>query len=236
MEQKQKKKNPHEEHRKRVKETVYNNGFSHMDDHQLLELLLFHSIPRSDTNELAHRLLDEFDSLDEIFNAEISRLEKIDGVGPVTAIMLTTVGETFRRVTKAKGRRKLVCKTSEDFKKIAVAELSNVKNEKVVIFCFDSAKRLKKTVTISDGTKNTASIDVRKVVQAVIDTDATFAVIAHNHPESSCEPSASDVDSTRSICVMFRKLGFVLADHIIVGFDDSTYSMRSDPMFTQLFY
>ncbi len=233
---KQEKKNFHECHRKRVRASVYENGFSHLDEHQLLELLLFHSIPRSDTNELAHILIDEFGSLDEVFNAEISSLEKIDGVGPVTAIMLAAMGETFRRVSKSKGRRKLVCKNAEDFKKIAVFELSGAKKEKVVIFCFDAAKRLKKTVTISEGDESTASLDVRKAVQAVIDSNATSAVLAHNHPATSCEPSGSDIDSTRAICVMFRRLGFLLSDHIIVGCDDSAYSMHSDPMFTQLFY
>ena len=64
-------KNIHSGHRKRVKENVIKNGFSQLEEHRLLELLLFYSIPREDTNELAHRLIEEFGSLDEVFKSNI---------------------------------------------------------------------------------------------------------------------------------------------------------------------
>ena len=38
-------------------------GAEGMDDHQLLELLLFFAIPRQDTNETAHRLVRQFGSM-----------------------------------------------------------------------------------------------------------------------------------------------------------------------------
>ena len=236
MEKKTDSKNIHYGHRKRVKQNVSENGFSHLEDHKLLELLLFYSIPQADTNELAHQLITEFGSLDEVFKADINRLKKVNGVGESTAVMLAAMGETFTRVSKVKSNKKYVYKTHEDFKNLAVSRLSNQMNEKVMIFCFDSAKRLKKEIVISEGNESTSSVDVRKAVQAVIDCNATSAVLAHNHPEGACEPSGSDIDSTRAVCVMFRKLGFILADHIIVGVDDSAYSMRSDSMFSQMFY
>ncbi len=236
MEKKTDRKNIHYGQRKRVKENVSKNGFSYLEDHKLLELLLFYSIPQADTNELAHQLITEFGSLDEVFKADINRLRKIKGVGENTAVMLATIGETFSRVSKVKTNKKYVYKTEEDFKNLAISRLSNQMNEKVMIFCFDSAKRLRKEIVISEGNETTSSVDVRKAVQAVIDCDATSAILAHNHPNGTCEPSGSDIDSTRAVCVMFRKLGFMLADHIVVGTDDSAYSMRSDPMFSQLFY
>ena len=44
----------HEGHRDRVKSRFLNEGLDAFEDHQILELLLFYSIPRS-TNELAQR-------------------------------------------------------------------------------------------------------------------------------------------------------------------------------------
>ncbi len=228
--------NVHAGHRLRVKQAVKENGFGHLTDRRLLELLLFYSIPRADTNEIARSLLDEFGSLHEVFSADIARLTKVEGVGESTAILIATAGEAFRRSLMPKGDRRCALKSTEDVKNLARNQLYGLNNENVILVCLDNAKRVKKIVHLSKGDKRESFIDVRKAVQTAIECEATNAFIAHNHPENSCDPSASDVDSTRSLCVMFRKLGVMLIDHIIIGCDGSAYSMRSDKAFTQLFY
>ncbi len=232
----ERKKSVHSGHRKRVKEKVILKGFSHLEDHQLLELLLFYSIPQADTNELAHNLLDEFGSFDEMLKADVGRLSKVKGVGENTALLISTAGEVARRAAKVKVTKKATYKDIEDLKALAVSVISAETVEKVFVICFDAALHLKKVVEVSSGDETSASINVRKAVQAVIDCNAQKAVLVHNHPIGSCQPSAADIDATRSVCVMFRNLGFYLIDHIIVGEDNSPYSMYCDPMFTQLFY
>lgn len=236
MEQNSKKPNIHSGHRKRVKANVCNNGFSQLEDHRLLELLLFYAIPQADTNELAHRLLTEFGSFEEILKTDITRLRKVNGVGENTAIMIATIGELHFRAKIEKGVKKVKYTKAEDYMSLAVSTLSSERNEAVYIFCFDSAGKLKKTVKLSSGDETSAYIDVRKAVQAVIDSDAQKAVLAHNHPNGSNEPSASDLDSTRSVAVMFRKLGFLLADHIIVDSNNKAFSMYSDPSLSAMFF
>ena len=53
----------HSGHRSRVKTEFLARGMEGWSDHRALELLLFYAIPRSDTNPIAHRLLDHFGSL-----------------------------------------------------------------------------------------------------------------------------------------------------------------------------
>ena len=50
----------HEGHRERVREKYIKYGIDALCDHEVLELVLFYSIPRGDTNALAHLLLEEF--------------------------------------------------------------------------------------------------------------------------------------------------------------------------------
>lgn len=230
------KKMDHSGHRLRVKKAVKENGFNHLTDERLLELILFHSIPRGDVYTVAKTLVKEFGCLQNVFCADFHSLCKIKGVGENTALMITTMGETFRRVSKPKRDGRVSLKSVDDLKELAKAELTGMSNENVILVCLDSAKRVKKIEHISEGDKQASFIDVRKAVQVAIDCEAASAFVAHNHPENSCEPSASDIDSTRALCVMFRKLGFLLVDHIIIGCDNEAYSMRSDPRFTQMFY
>ena len=230
------KKNDNSGHRFKVKKAAQENGFNHLSDERFLELILFYSIPRKEVYPLAKALLNEFGTLQNVFCADYERLCKVSGVGENTALMLTAIGETFRRVSKPKRDGRVSLKSVDDLKELAKAELTGMSNENVILVCLDSAKRVKKIEHISEGDKQASFIDVRKAVQVAIDCEASSAFVAHNHPETSCEPSASDIDSTRALCVMFRKLGFLLMDHIIVGYDNEAYSMRSDPRFTQMFY
>ena len=59
----------HDGHRDRLRDGFLKHGLEHMNDINALELLLFYAIPRRDTNELAHRLIEHFGSLDEVFAA-----------------------------------------------------------------------------------------------------------------------------------------------------------------------
>ena len=226
----------HSGHRKRIKSNVIKNGFSQLEEHKLLELMLFYSIPREDTNELAHKLIEYFGSFDAIFKADIQQLKKVDGVGDNTAVMLASMGEAFYRISKAKPSKKRVYKNTEDLKNLAVSLLQGEPTERIVLMCFDEAKKLKRYTFISDGDKVSSEVDMKLIIKNLVDSDSLLAVLAHNHPITSSEPSAYDIDSTRTICVTLRKIGYALADHIIVGEDGEAYSMFSDPRFSTLFY
>lgn len=226
----------HSGHRKRVKANVIKNGFSQLEEHKLLELMLFYSIPREDTNELAHKLINHFGSFEDIFKADINQLKKVSGVGENTAVMIAAMGEAFYRLSKAKPVKKRVYKTTDDLKELAVSLLSGEKSEKVVLICLDAKKALKRYAVISEGDEVSSEIDMKEVVKNIVDSDSSIAVLAHNHPASSAEPSVYDIDSTRMVCVTLRKIGYALADHIIVGENGEAYSMHLDPRFSSLFY
>ncbi len=229
-------KNIHAGHRKRMKMNVSENGFSQLEEHELLELLLFYSIPRADTNELAHKLIDKLGGLENVFRSDVDRLKSVDGVGDSTAVMLGAMGEVYARMREVTPDKRKVYKTVSDLKTLCSSLFVNADNEKVYLLGFDGAKRLAYKKLISQGTEFFADLNVRNVVKAVMDSKSALVVLVHNHPMNKPEPSPCDIDSTRNLAVMLRKLGFALADHIIVGCDGEAYSMHSDKRFTQMFY
>ena len=74
-------KNLHEKHRERVKRRFLQGGLDSFDSHNILELLLFFGIARKDTNEIAHRLIQEFGSLSGVCDAPYEELLKVSGIG-----------------------------------------------------------------------------------------------------------------------------------------------------------
>jgi DNA repair protein RadC len=87
----------HDGHRERLKARFRTEGADRLQDHELLELLLFYAIPRSDTNELAHKLLLRFGSLQGVLEAEIPALCTVEGVGENTATLLKSVSALYQR-------------------------------------------------------------------------------------------------------------------------------------------
>ena len=71
----------HDGHRERVKEQFAVYGGESMTDIQYFEMLLFYAIPRRDTNELAHALLERFGSLRAVLDADPAELRSVKGIG-----------------------------------------------------------------------------------------------------------------------------------------------------------
>ena len=224
-------KNIHAGHRERVKNGVAEHGFQQLEDHKLLELLLFYSIPREDTNELAHRLLNEFGGISGVLNADYDELLQVKGVGKNTALMLSCVSEFNRRGVRQKLSRKKRYESFEELAALAKSLYTNETRERVFLLCLDKAKQLKRVHELTEGDETTALLDKALIARIAAQSNCRYNILVHNHPLTDSSPSASDIDTTRSVAVMLRNMGFALADHLIVGADGDVFSMFRDPKF-----
>jgi DNA repair protein RadC len=68
-------------HRKRLRERFAKAGAEGLADYELVELLLFSALPRSDAKPLVKRLCDRFGSVGAILAAEPSALAEVKGAG-----------------------------------------------------------------------------------------------------------------------------------------------------------
>ena len=97
----------HEDHRKRVKERFLKDGIENMPDHEVLELLLFFSIPRKDTNALAHELIEHFGSLNCVLEASADDLMQVNGIGETSATLITLAFQLTKKYLKNASDKKL---------------------------------------------------------------------------------------------------------------------------------
>ena len=86
----------HDGHRKRLKNRFLNSPES-FEDHELLELILFYAIPRKNTNETAHKLLNRFGSVKGILDASAEALCEIDDIGPNSALYIKAIASLILR-------------------------------------------------------------------------------------------------------------------------------------------
>ena len=120
----------HEGHRERLISKLI-EGSTILSDHEILEILLFYTIPRKNTNEQAHLLLDNFGSLKGCFNADYSALVAIQGIGHKTASFIVTLGEIFRRMEEDKHQLPTIF-SYDACKQILIDSFKHLNEEKFV--------------------------------------------------------------------------------------------------------
>ena len=202
MEQKE---NLHAGHRQRRREQFLRHGLAAFAPHEALELLLFYSIPRSDTNAVAHQLLNRFGSLNAVFSAPAEELLSVEGVGQNTAALLRLVPQIFKlSMIGALLLKYFWCE----------------RREVVVELCLDAKGRYLATHRLSEGGFDGSAFNVRDAVRLALSDNAAGVYLAHNHPSGIALPSQDDYHATDVMRAALEPLGIRLLDHIIVAEND----------------
>lgn len=226
--------NPHSEHRKRLRETFRNADIGGMPEHNILELLLFYSIPRKNTNDLAHELITRFGSLSKVFDATYEQLLEVDGIGESSALLISLIPGICRRYTEGKTTGKVNLSDPEDAQNYVKDKFYGCKTEVFYILCLDSSGNLINCSKIAQGTSGTVLVDKRNAMQTACRNDADKVILAHNHPNGVAAPSREDLELTNEFSSMFSTVGIRVVDHIIVA-DNDTLSLASVDKFRKLF-
>ena len=215
----------HEGHRNRIKERFTKSGFEGMADHEILEFLLFHTIPRKDTNELAHNMLHEYKTLSNIFEADKEDLKKFPGIGDVSASFLTLVPHLARLYERALTERGIVLHDTSAMGAFAVSMMrGKTTHEEFGIICLEANRAVKWHGIINKGTLNHIAAYPREIVETVLKHNAKNVIFVHNHPTGSLVPSPSDKEMTRRLVDALKSIEVATIDHIIVS-DNRFYSM-----------
>ena len=89
-----------EGHRVRLRERFAASQPDGFPDYELLELILFRSIPRRDVKPIAKQLIKRFGTFGEVLAAPPSLLREVEGVGESVVTDLKLVEAAARRITK----------------------------------------------------------------------------------------------------------------------------------------
>lgn len=207
----------HDGHRERLRERFIEHGLDGFNHHQILELLLYYSIPRRDTNEIAHRLIDEFGSFSGVFDANYNDLCKVDGIGGNSASLIKLIPAICRAYMDDKQDEGTVLNTTEKAGKYLINKFIGHTEEVIYMICMDNKCRVLKTEMIGKGTMNAVGLSIRKMAEIAMRCSATCVILAHNHPHGTPLPSRGDVRTTISIVSALGALNIRVNDHIIVA-------------------
>ena len=215
----------HHGHRDRVRDRFLEEGLEKFKDHQVLELLLFYAVPRRDTNDLAHKLLNRYGSLSGVLDSSIDNLESC-GLSRSASVLIKLIPELCGRYYQEKHDQD-ACEYDSDRKvgNVIMPFFISAREEKVLLMLLDSKGKRLYCDIISKGSISSSDVNIRKILQLAVKHKASAAVIAHNHPSGIALPSGSDIRITKTLKQALAAVGVVLMDHLIIA--DMKYTAMS---------
>lgn len=208
----------HEGHRQRMMEKLAAENV--LQDHELLEILLFYAIPRKNTNETAHALIDACGGLANVFHADVKLLASVNGVGKSTAAYIKTIGTIYERIN-AGGLNEAarMVFSYRDFSEYIADRYKKLNAEVLELFALDAKSSICFIQTFTDGDRDHVELTSGDINRFISDHKPKGIVVAHNHPGTSSMPSAHDHEFTRLTHILCSLNNIALVDHVIVGRD-----------------
>jgi DNA repair protein RadC len=215
----------HHGHRQRLKARFLQEGIDGFNEINALELLLFYCIPKQDTNEIAHRLLQKFGSFARVLDAEPEELMSVKGIGEHAAVFFSLIRQSGRYYQTNRSEKAVVLTSIEKCGEYMQGHFQGRTRETVVLLCLDGKCTPLCCESVCEGNVNSAGISIRKIVEIALKANASQVVLAHNHPSGIAIPSDDDVQTTYQLARALRALDIKLVDHLV--FADGDYVSMS---------
>ncbi|NLT57614.1 MAG: DNA repair protein RadC [Clostridiales bacterium] len=220
---------PHAGHRERLKRRMLDQGVASLEPHVVLELLLSYSIPRRDTNELAHRLLAQFGSLRNVFDAPLQDLTAVSGIGAHSAFLIKMIPGLSRVYIESSADIPSTILTTEEARQYVLPRFIDTRQEKLLVVFLGNKNQVLAAEFLQEGSLATVAINTRQIVDRIVQHRATGILLAHNHPDGFAIPSPDDISATRKLKLVLDTMQVKLLDHIVVA-DNDCISMRDSQL------
>ena len=206
-------------HRERLRTRFREAGSDAVGDYELLELILFRTIPQRDVKPIAKDLIAKFGSFAEVLAAPQNRLEEIKGIKEATATDLKIVHAASTRLARGQVQKRQVLSSWSNVLDYCRTAMAFADREQFRILFLDKRNQLIADEVQQEGTVDHTPVYPREVIKRALELSATALILVHNHPSGDPTPSRSDIVMTEAIIEVAKPLGILVHDHIIVGKD-----------------
>ena len=227
--------NPHAGHRDRLRDRLLLGGINDSTpDHEILEFLLMHTVPRRDVNAIAHRLTEVFGSLNGVMDASAEDLVSLGGITKNSAVLIKMIMPIARAYTARadKGKKEFGC--IADIPPYILDLYMGYDKEVVSALFISRSGNLIKFDILGYGDADAVNLSVKSILDKALRYKASTVVLAHNHPGGVALPSMDDINLTKEVRLALSHLDIKLIDHVIIS-GNKYYSLALSDKFSKIF-
>lgn len=214
----------HEGHRGRMRAKLRAYGQNIFDTYELLEMLLYYTIPYKDTNPIAKRLLAAFGSLDGVLSASVEELTAVSGVGQRSAVYLKRVDALCNLIgaePECKDTRFIDNVTAGRY---LVSRFKNEPRKRVLALYLDSnMSLLDEEFVFNEVDFDSAAVTASPIISRALKLGAAAVITAHNHPLSSSYPTQGDRATDSKLTGELAWARITHAGHFVVSGNRYTF-------------
>lgn len=179
------------------------------------------------STEAAQGLLERYGTLGSVEELTAQELLTLPAVGPTRAARVRAALALGRRRGAEPPWRGRAMGSSAEVHALLAPLLRHERREVMVVLALDARNRLIRSPIIAAiGSLTSAVVEPRELLRPLLLASAASAVLAHNHPSTTPEPSEEDVALSRLMFEACALVGVRLLDHVIIG--DAAYVSLAD--------
>ena len=203
----------------RPREKALRYGLESLSDVELLTLLISSGYKDVSALEIAATLLVENNGLLSLSKVPLSELKKNKGIKNAKALNLAAIFELHYRLSK-KEEESDESEVNADYlySKYKDKLLSN-NQENLVLVMLNSRMKIIHEKTMYVGTESKIIFSYKDIWRELLNQNARYFYLIHNHPTGIKEPSKNDIFFTSELFRESKRLNIPMVDHIIIGKD-----------------
>jgi DNA repair protein RadC len=199
------------------REKFQRHGIDSLSDNDLIAILVGSGIKGKNFKSISLSILRRIrKNIKENSEITLKDLSKTEGVGEVTAMKILAGMELGRRVYGIYSQEKTSVQNSKQAYEL-LKNMTNLKQEHIVALYLNSRFELIEQKTIRIGGVDNSGLLPRDVITYALSNNASYIVMAHNHPSGDCSPSQEDILLTKRVDEAMQIMGITLLEHIVIA-------------------
>ncbi len=205
----------------RPREKLLLKGKMALSDAELLAILIGSGNNEESAVDLCKRILKSVDdNLVELSKSDVKSLSKFKGIGEAKALSIVAALELGRRRRAAEPLQKPGIKTSRDAYEIVQSLTGDSNYEQFWVLLLNRANKLIRKECISEGGIAGTVADPKRIFKLALEHNASYIILAHNHPSGNLHPSDEDIRLTKKLKQAGEVFDIRIIDHIVAGEND----------------
>lgn len=196
------------------REKLLKKGAEYLTDSELLAIILRTGNMSESVTELSNRILKRIGGVKNLKNMTINTLTQIEGIKLGKASSILASFELAKRALK--NDEPIKFKNTIDMYNYIKNDFLYELQEKFIILLFDKQFKLIKKCEVFKGTIDAVNVYPREIFKEALKENASFIVLAHNHPGGEVMPSIQDDEITKILVKNGQLIGIKVIDHLIV--------------------
>jgi UPF0758 protein CBO3003/CLC_2900 len=203
-------------------------GINNLSNAELLSIIIKNGTKDENSIQIANRLLNLVDSMEQFTNLEVIDFKQVKGIGTVKAIQLLAVCEIAKRMfVPINNIKKKICGPS-DVVDLLRDKMMFEKQEIIKILLLNAKNEVVSIKDVVIGDVSFSNVSLKLILSEPIKMKIGKIILVHNHPSGDPTPSSADVELTINLINAAKIMGIKLIDHIVIGHNkyESVFSRK----------